>query len=345
MTDATQQPDPLSRAALAADLRARLDEDGLLVLIYGPSGIGKTVDAAAAAGKGRLISQAGAFLSRLTYLGLPTEPRFQHRIRSLTEVRDLLNGLSEAYAVQREKNPTSFRPRPIVVDDGSLLSEACEADLRKELGGSKNKFAVPTALRAVVQDIRDTIRHMRALVILTCHELVEDDGAVLPKLGSRNSSGSLSPLFDLTLHAKRVNDRPYQHQGAYEVQMELQATSKDRLSVARGLLPMNLRAILATQGVVCPRFPGLEWQDALAAEVQAVAARLAVGPDGLPDWGARADLWEAMLARELSRGRIEPHIAWALRDGLDTHELSVLHRRTWQTALRRDRPKPKSEEV
>lgn len=125
----------------------------------------------------------------------------------------------------------------------------------------------------------------------------------------------------------------------------MQATSKDRLNVGRGVLPMNLRAILATQHVVLPRFPGLEWQDDLAAKIQAAAATLPRGDDGLPAWGARADLWEATLAAETARGRLEQHVAWAMRDGFDTHELSVIHKQLWRSAVRRSPPTKRDEAV
>ncbi|MDO8688736.1 MAG: hypothetical protein Q7R39_01765, partial [Dehalococcoidia bacterium] len=91
--------------------------------------------------------------------------------------------------------------------------------------------------------------------------------------------------------------------------------SKDRHGVTPDYAPFNLREILRSAGYRLSRWPGLEWQDA-------VADGIAHGILALPPNVESKDVLQKALDYMRQQGYADLYIRWALRDGLDRAILS-----------------------
>ena len=181
----------------------------------------------------------------------------------------------------------------IVVDDLSLLAESTERDLDATMAteGNRNKFAKYNVLNGLAASLREQGRFAGIHFACNAHERVAGTDA---KGASRNGGPKLPSwnMGDSIVH---------------EASLVLRVATATRS-------PHNLRTILTAGGYTLSRAPGLEWQDDVALAVAQKAA------DGQETADIVALLWPKLVG---NAGFDPRHVAWAIRDGLASAELSA----------------------
>lgn len=279
----------------------------VFALVYGQSGLGKSTDMAATFPNALFVARPGGMQSAQSFLGIEVA---EAHVRTLEEVINLI-----AFAKQRGHDA-------IVVDDLSLLAESTERDLdaAMEAEGNRNKFAKYNTLNGLAASLREQGRYVGIHFAANAHERIagtDAKGASRnggPKLPSWNMGDSIVHEASLVLRVAKDAQRAQQWQTVYDCQYESIWTGKDRLTATAPRSPHNLRAILTAGGYAMSRAPGLEWQDEVTLAVAQKAA------DGQETADIVALLWPKLVG---SAGLDPRHVAWAVRDGLATAELTA----------------------
>lgn len=279
----------------------------VFALVYGQSGLGKSTDMAATFPNALFVARPGGMQSAQSFLGIGVA---EAHVRTLEEVINLIG-----YAKQRGHDA-------IVVDDLSLLAESTERDLDATMAteGNRNKFAKYNVLNGLAASLREQGRFAGIHFACNAHERVagtDAKGASRnggPKLPSWNMGDSIVHEASLVLRVAKDAQRTQQWQTVYDCQHERMWVGKDRLTATATRSPHNMRAILTAGGYTLSRAPGLEWQDDVALAVAQKAA------DGQETADIVALLWPKLVG---NAGFDPRHVAWAIRDGLASAELSA----------------------
>lgn len=267
----------------------------VVAAIYGPSGLGKTVDTLYSFPRGLFIAPPGALKPSQNVIGfVPASTE----AATIMEATDLL-----------KKHGKNAEFDAIIVDDFSLLAETTVAQLEKKHTG----FKLWGEVRDAVLAFRDTARHVGLHVILTAHESAPKttNGAFIrggPKLPGRLPE-DVPTVCDLVLRASVDPTRRGWH-ACYRCTVDdPNWVSKDRHGVTPDRAPMNLGEILRLAGYTLRRAPGLEWQDELVANLAAALMETPAGQEKA--------LISATAENCRAQGLEDLHIRWAVRDALD----------------------------
>ncbi len=293
----------------------------VFAISYGDAGVGKSTDAAAAYPTALFICRPGGMRSASTFLGLPEAQVRTRTVRSLIDVLTLLPQVKAAgYPA-------------VVVDDVSLLAESLDTDLQQRYPGNKQNGVRYGELRVAVGTYREQARFADVDVVMNAHPKPagRDSKGIWhrggPKLPAWSITDSLPFDADIVLRADVDPMRPEQWQSVYRFG-EPEWISKDSFFTAAPTSPMNLRALLVGRGAVLPRWPGLEWQDDVMAQVaEAVVARVLVGTAAS---AARQDIARRAFTKLAALGLQPAHIAWAIRDGLALGEIRQLRETAYE---------------
>ena len=274
------------------------------VVLYGVTGIGKSMDALRAFPGAYWLGLPGSAKPALELIGLRFPVEQQVQVANLAQVVTALRMI--------HAGDVPWRPAAIV-DDVSLLAQA--SDLAYPESG--DGFGKWRNLGRLIKEIRDYARQLKMHVVFTAHEKSANQERGRP-------GGPHMPSYTMQkdlVHAADVVYRVVKEPGRVPWPVVYDAGPpspmwdwKDRHGVAKGRVPLNLGEILRSVGMVVPRLPGLAWQDEIAEQI-------AVQVLDLPE-AERIDLASRVL-RELTHTHhiYEGHAYWAVSDGLDRADL------------------------
>ena len=281
------------------------------VLLYGRSGLRKTTAMIEAFPLAAWAASPGALSPSASFLGLPYQEIMARTfyVQSLEQILGLFDAVGQA-------GYPAF-----CVDDTSLLAESTEATLRAT--NPRNPFAPIRNLNTRTAQLRNLGRNMGVHFGMTLHEKApgtdgsgtEHKGA--PKMPTWNTGDSLVNAADFVAHVTEDPSRPGRPgpgRAVFDVGHDSGWETDDRYTVAPPRGPSNLRVLLTRAGFVLPRWPGLEWQDGIAAMV---SQRMQAGED-------RNTVVRDCFAQLRASGVDDRHTAWAVRDGLDDAEIAKL---------------------
>lgn len=267
---------------------------GILAILYGRSGTGKSTCTGAAGSCGLFIAQGGGLLPLKNYLGLEK-----------LNVQKSLDVESAAKIVLAEagKHPS------IVIDDFSLLVERTVSQLEK-----KHSFGdMWRALRAQVLGMRDSAREATEKgthVFFNCHESSPRESSGKFVRGGPALPGQLPEQFSAfsDVVARVVYDETA---APWKFVLNTTSNSKniggDRLAIFPPSAPMNLAEALRVSGYQMERPKNLAWQEAV---VEGLSNKIL--EEGIEKW--REVLRPAV--DKLSTKYPKPHVRWALQDSL-----------------------------
>lgn len=272
--------------------------EAIVVLTYGPSGVGKTTDQGYSFPRALFASAPGALNSIQSVCGyMPATARVE-------TIEDATKLIKEA----------SGKFEWLVIDDFSFLAEQTFARLEKRLNG----FKLWGKLRDVVLTFRDTARMSNVSVIMNCWEQppkTAHNGAKVrggPKL-SGNLPEQVPAMCDIVLRAAHDTGRqPWP--AVYRCHLDPQWVMKDRFNVATRCdpCPMNLAEILRAGGLTVARHPDITDQEDI---VEALAQNF-IGLEGFAAVTAN-EYYEKLLTSGMSASVAR----WTLRDALDRAEI------------------------
>ena len=274
------------------------------VMVYGFSGVGKTVDYGFALPKATVVATKGATKSIISTCGyVPNEIQ----LNSVSEATDLL------HQIINSKEST----KQLVIDDFSYLVQSSLEKHEEKYKG----WEIYGKLREEIFKFRRVAREGGVLVALNCWLQApkeRDDGTRLrggPKLPS-DYTESIPAMCDLVLRAAPY--KPYKpHPYCYYAHSSVEWTGKDRDSGTPSPSPMNVGEILRLNGYHLPRL--YDWQE---EKVEEISEQILV--DG------------RKIARELYTQLLEklpdnPAIAyWTIRDACDRAVLKKAKENRWQ---------------
>lgn len=266
-----------------------------VVAVYGPAGLGKTVDALYSFPCGLFIAPPGAIKPAYNVVGHVPEVAEAATIMEATELV--------------KKYSSSNRFDAIVVDDFSLLAESTVSALEKKFDG----FKLWGAIRNVVLEFRNTARKAGLHVMLTAHESTPRtvSGSFIrggPRLPGRLPE-DVPTVCDLVLRAAPDQTRKGWH-ACYRCTIDdPNWVTKDRHGVTPDKAPMNVGEILRLAGYTLRRAPGLEWQDELVEQLSQTLlsneAKMAT------------EILSATANAYTEAGHEALHVRWAIRDAVD----------------------------
>jgi hypothetical protein len=291
--------------------------ESAVVVTYGKSGAGKTVDDLYSLPGALFIAMPGALKAAQPLIGFSPTTTVAATVMHATQL--VVQAKQAGY-------------HAVVVDDFSALAESTMAAIQAAIAASgkgNNKFAVFDAMRNAVLQFRDTARMVGIHVVLNAWEQepkVNEKGERLrggPMLSGKLPE-QLPAMCDLVLRigydAGRARER---HPFSYFVQGGLDWVGKDRDTGTPNPAPVNLGEILRFNGYQIPRLRGLEWQE---EQVQLLAERLYCGTVEQDN----AEI-EALYADLLKRGVDRRHALWTCRDGYHRAQLQRAARDRWST--------------
>lgn len=269
---------------------------GAVICVYGPSGIGKTVDAGYAAPRGCFIAAPGALESIQAVCGyVPAQNQTATTIPKATE---LLRSLRHQFDT-------------VVVDDFSFLADQTIYWL--EHTKKRTGFDLWGDLRDAALEFRDAARYAGINVILNAWEQgprVKDKNKIRggPLLPSKLPE-LVPAMCDIVLqavHDKRRAPWP----AVYHCATSADYVMKDRYNITALChpAPMNLGELMRASGLSAPRHPEIPEQEAM---VEAISAELKGSLH--EDISAVNTLYADMVAGGMS----VPVVRWTLRDALD----------------------------
>lgn len=279
-------------------------------MVYGPSGLGKTLDTLYSFPNALFIAEPGALKPAKAFLGFSVPHATVHRISDITAT----------LAELKQKDPKGERFPIVVVDDFTLLSNTTFALIEKKHAGSKDKFALFKDIRAETLMMRHEARYCSRTVIFNAHDSMphknSTDGRFVrggPQLPGKLPE-ELPAAFDLILRADMDMDRPIGHKGIYRCGDDPNYLTKDRDGIAGVVTPMNLGEILRAAGYIVPRYKGLEWMDDVVAKVAGMLS-------SVEDLTAREQVSPVFASVRASlsakRGASVEQQNWVLRDAYD----------------------------
>ncbi len=281
------------------------------VLLYGRSGLRKTTSMIEAFPLAAWAASPGALAPSASFLGLPYQDILARTfyVQTLEQILGLF-----------EKVGGAGYPA-FCVDDTSLLAESTEAALRAT--DPRNPFAPIRNLNTRTAQLRNLGRYMGVHFGMTLHEKgagtdgqgVDHKGG--PKMPTWNTGDSLVNAADFVAHVAEDPKRPGRPgpgRAVFDVGHDSHWETDDRYTVAPPRGPANLRVLLTRAGFQLPRWPGLEWQDGIAAMV---SGRIQGGEE-------RNAVVRDCFAQLRAQNIDDRHTAWAVRDGLDDAEIASL---------------------
>ena len=269
-------------------------DEPVVVMTYGPSGVGKTTDMGYSFPRALFIAAPGALTSIRSVCGY--EPT-RVWVDTLSEATDLIEAASGKY-------------QTVVIDDFSFLAEQTFSTLEKKYSG----FRLWGELRDTALTFRDKARMSGVNVVFNCWEQppkIKHDGARVrggPMLSGRLPE-QIPALCDVVLRAvHEPGNQPWP--AVYRCSADPNYVMKDRFDIASiaDPVPMNLAEILRAAGLKVPRLPDFPKQE---AEVEAIASSLtgSVKDD--------TELLNEIYASLVQSGTPVPVARWTLRDSLD----------------------------
>lgn len=282
----------------------------VLTITAGPSGIGKTTDLILTWPRAMFFCAPGAVKPARQFLGRDLEPWQIVHVRTIADVITHIQKMASDGTLQQAS--------AVVVDDLSILAESSYLELKSQYSKSQT-FTMWDDLKRQLQTLREWLRHLNLHAGCNAHLAAPetDSNGVFhkggPAMPSKKMRSQVPHIADLVLVAEaKSNRKPW---GAvYRCDPpNPQWHVKDRHGVCSGIMPMNTGEILRAAGYVIPRFPGLEWQDAVADRV---VEKLNSGENSATVW---SESWEKLA----SQGVFNGHIYMALRDGMDRHAIQT----------------------
>ena len=280
-------------------------------IIYGPSGVGKTLSCLRAFPEGHFIGPEGSTLSA-SYLGLE-------------QVNHTVPRNIDSICVALEPKRLKGR-RAVIIEDLSLLADA-ELDRCKQREKGWGAFDL---FNAQIYKLRDASRKASAVcpVVWSMHQQN-------PKTVTNKETGNSKPLpgcplipgwqlpekipamADFVAHVVRDDSSlgwPYM----MTTMPDEEWVAKDRLNIGPKTFPLNLRCLLLGAGYDLPRPEGLEWLD----QVVDKAAQKLKGIIEKRDQEAMQAYLQG-IAKQLIDKYNPKHVRWALMDALDAASLSI----------------------
>lgn len=270
-----------------------------VVVTYGQSGVGKTVDNLYSFPNALFVANPGALKPAYHVVG---------HVPASVEARTIMDATKLV-----QENMKSSRYDAVVVDDFSLLADSTVNVLEQRHTG----FKLWGALRDTVLEFRDVARHAGCHVVLNAHESAPktSNGMFIrggPKLPGRLPE-DLPTACDLVLRAAYDGTRRGWH-AVYRCSIDdTQYVEKDRHGICPDKAPMNLAEILRAAGYAISRAPGLEWQE----EIVDVLSR-ALTAEGADE----SALMEEAVSLCHEKTQNDLHIRWVMRDALDRAALT-----------------------
>ena len=270
-----------------------------LCMIYGDSGLGKTVDCGYSFPNALFIAAPNALSSIESVCG------YKPAQVDAVDITDATAKI-EAYLKQGGNYDA------IVVDDLSFLHEQ---ELQKwEKKNRSNAFFKFQKANEAMLNFRNVARYAGLAVIVNCWQRHPSSSGGSFKKGGPQLTGKLGEsvpnMFDLVLRAGiEPTRKPWT--GIYQCTNDPNWVMKDRFNVAIAMkqAPMNLAEILRAAGHQISRLKGLEWQEEV---VEQIATQLLSTESG--DTYKVANEWYAQLLGK----EIDHRIAtWTVRDALD----------------------------
>lgn len=274
--------------------------DPVVVLTYGPSGVGKTTDMGYSFPKALFLAAPGALNCIESTCGYTPERHFVATIPEATAIIEMV-GESEKYDT-------------VVIDDFSFMAEQTFAALEAQ---KFNGFRLWGKLRDQTIEFRNKSRYCGVNVILNCWEQgpkVKDNGQRVkggPMLSGRLPE-QIPALCDIVVRAV-YEERREPWPGAYRCKLDPDWVMKDRFNVAYRVdpCPMNLGELIrATSGVQPQRL----WDD---QEEQVDALVFGDEPvfTGIPadDRENANEVYRALVGS----GQSVTRARWTIRDALD----------------------------
>jgi hypothetical protein len=278
--------------------------DPLLILIYGPSGIGKTTDCGYSFPNALFISAPGALQSIKHVTNSSPRSAPANVIGDITK-------MIVAIAELKEKGLAADIDT-IVIDDFSYVAEQTFAMYEaKKLEG----FKLWGALRDDVIEFRNAARHAKVHIVTSTWEQApkqKPSGARVkggPML-SGNLPEQLPAMFDMVLRCS-LDPLRKPWPGVYLCSADPNYTMKDRLNITSlcSPAPMNLGELMRAANYKVSRLASLSWQEPV---VEKIAKQLVQeGPTRDKDIANQ-------FFTDLIKNSVHPaHARWTLRDALD----------------------------
>lgn len=268
--------------------------DPVVVLTYGPSGVGKTVDNGFSFPRALFMAAPGALNSIQTTCGYTPE---RVPVLDIATATQILGKVAKKYDT-------------VVIDDFSFMAEQSFAKLE----GKFNGFTLWGELRNLVLELRDASRNSGVNVILNAWEQGPKKNAKGervrggPKL-SGNLPEAMPAMCDVVLRAvHNAGRQPWPV--VYQCSADPGWVLKDRFNVVPLLqnAPMNLGEILRAAGLSLPRHPDYPGQEEQVEQI----ARTFTG-DPSQDAEQANTIFKAL--RE--KGQTHKQAYWTLRDAMD----------------------------
>ena len=273
--------------------------DPVVVLTYGPSGVGKTVDNGFSFPRALFMAAPGALNSIETTCGYRPE---RVPVKDIATATEILGKVSKKFDT-------------VVIDDFSFMAEQSFAILEDRFKG----FTLWGELRKLVLKLRDASRDAGVNVILNAWEQGPKKNAKGervrggPKL-SGNLPEAMPAMCDIVLRAMHNPGRqPWPV--VYHCSADPNWVLKDRFNVVPQLqsAPMNLGEILRAAKVPVHRHPDYTGQE---EQVAKIAASLTGDPS------ADIKLANATFAK-LRETQTHARAYWTLRDAMDRAVIRV----------------------
>lgn len=270
------------------------DSDSLVVMTYGPSGIGKSTDLGYSFPNALFLAAPGALHSVENTCGYKPKSIM---VPTIEKVVELMPSISKDFDT-------------IVIDDFSFLAEQTFAILDSRFTG----FKVWNELRDVALSFREKARYAGIRVIMSCWEQppkTKPNGAKIrggPLLAA-SLPEQVPAMCDVVLRAvHEPNRKPWP--AVYKCNNDPNWVLKDRLDVVPHIspAPMNIGEVLRAAGIHITRHPELKGQEEM---VETIAQSLSGDP--AVDSNAANDMFKALL----SAGKPYAEARWTLRDALD----------------------------
>jgi hypothetical protein len=281
------------------------------ILLYGPSGLGKTTDLLYAFPHGRFIAPPRALEPARTVCGITL--RDDQAPKDIRTLQDVIK------AVKAKDS------RPVIVDDTTILAEQTLAAMPPVYSsqGKLDQYAPWNLLATLFLELREAALYKDVPVVLSFHRAE----ATINKAGVRVLGGpaikgqskvTLPTACNLVLHGV-LKSRLH---GAWPAVCRVKPAdldylpSKDRYNVIRDGCPMNLGEILRIAGLEMPRTKEVDEFEPLIDEVATALVELGSDKEAVKPAGALLDDLRESLADESKFVR-----NWVVRDTQDRAEI------------------------
>lgn len=288
------------------------DGEKAVVLVYGPSGTGKSTDFLYSFPRAMFAAPPGALKPAYNLIGHVPD-RAPKEVRTVEDAKNLVLDISRHHPGKYDG---------VVVDDFSLVTEATFSGLEK----TKSGFKLFGALRDQVLEFRDVARHSGLNIFLNAHEQKPQPEKGIrggPRLSGRLPE-DMPTVCDLVLRTAFDNTRKGWHYCYRCTEDDTQYVTRDRHHATPDRAPMNTGEILRNAGYVIRRAPGLEWQEEMVSLLSASLVETETEGHSELMQEAVEIMTEQHGGVKLPSGMItdDRHYRWVLRDALDRASLT-----------------------